>query len=134
MATGPTVRKNGRGETSSTRYLNLIIISCAALVESELVYTLTMLYLTTSLIVVLVESELVYTLTTLTLSTSLTVTLVESELVYTLTMLTLTGLCAKYWHSEKIGVLKRSFALYIRSLNVYIKHSLLNYTLLLDVL
>ena len=112
MATGPTVRKNGRGETSSTRYLSLIIISCAALVESELVYTLTMLNLTTSLIVVLVESELVYTLTTLSL----------------------TGLCAKYWHSEKIGVLKRSFALYIRSLNVYIKHSLLNYTLLLDVL
>ena len=50
---------------------SLIIISSPALVESELVYTLTTLTLTTSLTVALVESELVYTLTTLTLTTSL---------------------------------------------------------------
>ena len=49
-----------------------------------------MLTLTTGFVVALVESELVYTLTTLALTTSLIVALVESELVYTLTTLTLT--------------------------------------------
>ena len=60
MVTGPTVWKNGGGETSSSRYFqfNYNLIT-AALVESELVYTLTTLTLTTSLIVALVESELV---------------------------------------------------------------------------